>query len=74
MIISRGKNEPETKAIVGRDWSFCEAVRSQAISHMDPNDRRYDRKIEKMIRHIKPEELDRLMGGELEKTAQIDQV
>jgi hypothetical protein len=27
---------------------------------MDPNDRRYDREIERMIRHMKPEELDDL--------------
>jgi len=30
----------------------------------DPNDRRYDRKVEKTVRHMKPEELDRLMRDE----------
>jgi hypothetical protein len=28
---------------------------------MDPNDRRYDREIERLIRRMKPEELDQLM-------------
>ena len=27
----------------------------------DPNDRRYDREIEKLVKRLKPEELDRLL-------------
>jgi len=30
----------------------------------DPNDRAYDREIEKLIKQMDPEELDRLMNGE----------
>ena len=32
----------------------------------DPNDRHYDPRIERRIRQMKPEELDRLMRGELD--------
>ena len=29
----------------------------------DPNDRGYDREVEKKIRHMKPEDLDELLNG-----------
>ncbi len=32
----------------------------------DPNDRTYDRRMEERIKHMDPEELDRLMRGESE--------
>ncbi|HEY2146394.1 MAG TPA: hypothetical protein VGH32_00560 [Pirellulales bacterium] len=30
----------------------------------DPNDRRYDRRIEQIIKRVPPDELDRLMRGD----------
>jgi len=33
----------------------------------DPNDRRYDRELERKLRRMKPEELDALMHGEAEE-------
>jgi len=33
----------------------------------EPNDRRFDRQIQPMIRRMKPEELDRLMRGSADR-------
>lgn len=41
-------------------------IRQYARKHYpkhDPNDRRYDRKIEQIVRRMSPEELDELMRG-----------
>ncbi|MCC6488384.1 MAG: hypothetical protein IT364_12880 [Candidatus Hydrogenedentes bacterium] len=33
-------------------------------SHIDPNDRTYDRELESLVKRMRPEELDRLMRDE----------
>ena len=32
----------------------------------EPNDRQYSRKVEQMVRHMDPQELDRILHGEAE--------
>jgi hypothetical protein len=34
----------------------------------DPNDRRYDREIEQLVKHMSPEELDALMHGDVDES------
>ena len=43
---------------------FIQQYKRKAHAGMDPNDRRYDRKIEKKIKHMNPEELSRIMYGD----------
>ena len=45
----------------GEIGAFIRQYARKRYPGMDPNDRRYDREIERMIRHMKPEELDELM-------------
>ena len=40
---------------------FIRQYARKRYSGMDPNDRRYDREIERQIRRMNPEELDALM-------------
>ena len=40
---------------------FLKQYARKANKNIDPNDRAYDRNIERMIKRMNPEELDRLM-------------
>mgnify|MGYP001075531075 CR=1 FL=1 len=42
---------------------FIRQYARKRYPNMDPNDRRYDRKIERIVRRMDPEELDKLMHG-----------
>jgi hypothetical protein len=44
--------------------TFLHEYGRRAQKGQDPNDRIYDRDIEKQLRHIEPEDLDRMMHGE----------
>ena len=48
----------------GEIASFVQQYKRKAHAGMDPNDRRYDREIEKKIKKMDPEELSRLMYGD----------
>ena len=43
---------------------FIQQYRRKSDRHIDPNDRQYDRVIEKIIKRMKPEELSRMMYDE----------
>ena len=43
---------------------FVQQYGRKANRNIDPNDRRYDRKIEALIKRMKPEELDEIMRGD----------
>ena len=43
---------------------FLQQYKRKAQSGAEPNDRHYDRKIERYIRRMKPEELDKLLNGD----------
>jgi hypothetical protein len=45
----------------GEIGAFIRQYARKRYPGMDANDRRYDREIERKIRHMKPEELDELM-------------
>ena len=45
---------------------FLKQYARKAHAGHDPNDRKYDRRIEAMIKRMKPEELDQLMHGSAE--------
>lgn len=56
MASTRRKNRLE-----GEIGAFIRQYARKRYPGMDPNDRRYDREIERKIRRMKPEELDELM-------------
>jgi len=43
---------------------FLQQYQRKAQRGAEPNDRQYDRKIERYIRRMKPEELDKVLNGE----------
>ena len=43
---------------------FKEYKRTSRRKGLDPNDRHYDRKLERIIKNMKPEELSKLMNNE----------
>lgn len=49
------------KRLEGEIGAFIRQYARKRHPGMDPNDRRYDREIERKIRQMKPEELDALM-------------
>lgn len=51
--------------------TFIQQYKMKAHAGMDPNDRRYDRKIEKKIKKMDPEEFSRLMYGDDKEEIQI---
>ncbi len=53
-----------THRVAGEIGLFIRQYARKRVSGQDPNDRRYDRKLEQQIRHMKPEELDALMREE----------
>jgi len=48
---------------------FLKQYARKARPGHDPNDRAYDREVEKIVRQMDPEELDRLMNGGSDKPA-----
>jgi hypothetical protein len=54
------KRKKKLKADIG---VFLQQYARKAHAGHDPNDRQYDRRIESMIKRMKPEELDELMNG-----------
>jgi pheromone shutdown protein TraB len=46
--------------------AFLKQYARKAYKNIDPNDRRYDHTIERLVKRLKPEELDRLMREDLE--------
>ncbi|MGD9794747.1 MAG: hypothetical protein AB7V43_14835 [Acidimicrobiia bacterium] len=44
--------------------SFMRQYGRRAHAGHDPNDRGYDRKVEKLVKQMSPEELDELINGE----------
>ena len=52
--------------------AFLRQYARKAYKTIDPNDRRYDRKIERLVQRMRPEELDRLMREESENDRESD--
>jgi len=46
--------------------AFLKQYARKSNKNIDPNDRRYDRRIEALVKRLHPEELDRLLRGGLE--------
>jgi len=43
---------------------FLKQYARKAQKNADPNDRRYDRKVEAIVKRLRPEDLDALLDGE----------
>jgi len=54
----------DQKKLEARIAVFLKQYGRKTHPNCDPNDRAYDRGIEKLIKQMDPEELDRLMKGE----------
>ena len=52
-----------TKKLEGEIGTFIKQYQRKAQARWDPNDRRYDRKLEEKIKHMSPEELNELLYG-----------
>jgi len=55
---------PRSRDITNELGTFLRQYARRAQKGQNSNDRTYDRGIEKRIRKMKPEELDRLINGE----------
>ncbi len=55
------KNKKDMASVIGL---FLQQYQRKAQRGAEPNDRQYDRKIERYIRRMKPEELDKVLNGE----------
>ena len=61
--LRKRSNADEKRALEGRvAQKFRATIWRKAQKGTDPNDRRYDRDIEKSIKCMKPDELDRLFA------------
>ena len=61
-----------TRKLKGDVGLFLKQYQRKSQSGVEPNDRRYDRKIEKKIKNMNPEELSEIIVGESEITRRID--
>jgi predicted secreted Zn-dependent protease len=55
------KNKREIAKVIDQ---FLQQYRRRAPRHGEPNDRGYDRKIERYLKRMKPEDLDGVLNGE----------
>jgi hypothetical protein len=60
----RTLSQEKKKALERPTGSFLQQYRRKAQKGQEPNDRLYDRGIERIIRKLTPEELDTLLNGE----------
>ena len=60
----RTVSKKKMKALQARIGAFLQQYRRKAQKRQEPNDRQYDRRIEKIIRKLTPEELDTLLNSE----------
>jgi hypothetical protein len=65
------KNKKEMAKVIGH---FLQQYQRRAQSGAEPNDRQYDRTVERYLKQMKPEELDEVLNGEdddrLDKSAE----
>lgn len=54
-------NDKKIKKEIG---AFIKQYQRKSDPHIDPNDRRYDRKIEQKIKRMKPEKLQKILYDE----------
>jgi len=47
--------------------TFLRRYARKADGNHDPNDRKYDREVEKILKRMKPEDLDRVINGDMEE-------
>jgi hypothetical protein len=60
------------KALESQIGTFERQYKRKAQKGVEPNDRRYDRKFEKKVKRMSPEELSDLLYGEDEEEKQKD--
>lgn len=53
-----------TNKLLGDVGVFLKQYKRKAYPTHDPNDRRYDREVEKKVKSMSPEKLSNLMSGE----------
>jgi predicted secreted Zn-dependent protease len=55
---------PNRKRLYADVAVFVQQYGRKAQRHCEPNDRRYDRNMERKLKHLKPEKLDELLRGD----------
>jgi hypothetical protein len=56
--------------LVGQLGAFVQQYGRKAQKQGDPNDRRYDKKVEKAMRALRPDELSDFLSGDGDETGQ----
>ena len=59
-----GKMKKRVEQLEGELFAFIKKYSRKAQRRTEPNDRRYDRKIEKWLKTAKPDELSKLLNQE----------
>jgi hypothetical protein len=57
--------------LIGELGCFAQRYARKAHAGHDPNDRRYDRKVEKEMRALRPDELSELLSGDGDETGPL---
>jgi hypothetical protein len=60
----QGLSKKGRKELAKRASLFFQRYARRAQKNTEPNDRHYDRDVERVVRRLKPEDLDVLMNGE----------
>jgi hypothetical protein len=63
----RSLSKRDKDALAQRIGTFVQQYARKAQKGQEPNDRKYDRGIEEIVRKLKPEELDVLLNGEADE-------
>ena len=67
MEIVRSASKREKQTIAKRIGAFLQQYRRRSQKGQEPNDRGYDREIERFIRKLKPEDVDEIINGRLDE-------
>jgi hypothetical protein len=60
--VAKKLNADQKRArVAGELTTFVQQYARKAYPNWDPNDRRYDRDVEKRVKRMRPEELDQLL-------------
>ena len=60
----QGLSKSAKKNLARRVGAFVQQYRRKAQKGVEPNDRRYDTEVERIIQRLRPEDLDMLLNGD----------
>ena len=63
----QGLSKKGRKELARHVGAFLRQYQRKAQKGVEPNDRKYDREVERIIRRLKPEDLDVLLNGDADE-------